>query len=103
MTFETSRSIPADHPSLPGHFPGAPVVPAVVVLDEIVAVLGEWRPEVELTGIGMAKFLSVLRPGQIFKIMFQTDTDTDGPIDVTCRMDDRILVQGRLLIRRRPS
>jgi 3-hydroxyacyl-[acyl-carrier-protein] dehydratase len=103
MTFETSRSIPADHPSLPGHFPGAPIVPAVVVLDEIVAVLTEWRPEMELTGIGMAKFLSPLRPEQIFRIMFETDSDTDEHIDVTCRMDDRIIVQGRLLIRRRPS
>ncbi len=28
-------TIPADHPSLPGHFPGRPIVPAVVILDEV--------------------------------------------------------------------
>ena len=29
--------IAADHPSLPGHFPGQPVVPGVVILDEVSA------------------------------------------------------------------
>jgi len=28
-------TIPADHPSLPGHFPGNPVVPGVLVLDRV--------------------------------------------------------------------
>ena len=27
------------HPSLPGHFPGAPVVPGVLVLERVVAAL----------------------------------------------------------------
>ena len=29
--------IAADHPCLPGHFPGQPVVPGVVVLDRVLA------------------------------------------------------------------
>ncbi|MFL6515909.1 MAG: hydroxymyristoyl-ACP dehydratase [Chthoniobacterales bacterium] len=103
MKFETCRSIPAEHLSLPGHFPGAPIVPAVVVLDEIGAAIAEWQPEVEITGIAMAKFLAPLRPGETFAIELEAQTEAAGHVDVTCRMDDRILVQGRLLIRRRPS
>ena len=45
MTFEAIRLIRANHPSLPGHFPGAPLVPGVVILDEVIAALAEWRAE----------------------------------------------------------
>ena len=32
-------TIDPDHPCLPGHFPGRPVVPGVVVLDRVVEAL----------------------------------------------------------------
>lgn len=52
--------IPATHPSLPGHFPGQPVVPAVLLLDAVAARL-------DAHGLGMerlveAKFLRTLPP-----------------------------------------
>jgi len=58
-------TIGADHPALVGHFPGAPIVPGVLLLDEMVqaaeAQLGpaplHWR-------IGSAKFLKPVRPGE---------------------------------------
>jgi len=61
----TSLTIPPEHPSLAGHFPGIPVLPAVVLLDEIVRMVetdgsltsGSWR-------IGAAKFVKPVRPGE---------------------------------------
>jgi len=45
MIFEVCRVIRADHPSLPGHFPGAPLVPGVVILDEVLEALIRSLPE----------------------------------------------------------
>ena len=61
----TSLTIPAEHPALDGHFPGVPVLPGVLLLDEIVRRVesdggidgGRWR-------IGTAKFVKPVRPGE---------------------------------------
>ena len=37
--FEGYATIPADHPALPGHFPGNPIVPGVVLLELVEALL----------------------------------------------------------------
>jgi predicted LPLAT superfamily acyltransferase len=65
----TTLRIDAGHPALAGHFPGAPVLPGVVLLDETVraverssAARGErWR-------IGNAKFVKPVRPGEILTL-----------------------------------
>jgi 3-hydroxyacyl-[acyl-carrier-protein] dehydratase len=96
MTFKTSRQIPADHPSLAGHFPDAPIVPGVVVLDEIVAALVEWREGCRLIGIPLVKFLAPIKPGQLFTIAF--DAPENAQIDFCCRVEGRVVVEGRLEI-----
>jgi 3-hydroxyacyl-[acyl-carrier-protein] dehydratase len=56
-----SLRIPATHPSLPGHFPGSPVVAGVILLDRVAALL-------EREGLGVmcripsVKFRSPLLP-----------------------------------------
>lgn len=103
VTFEVQRTISADHPSLPGHFPGAPIVPAVVIADEIATAVAEWRPDFEMVGINTLKFLAPLNPDQPFVISLSSENLTGDPVDVTCRVDNRVIVRGRLLLRRRPS
>jgi 3-hydroxyacyl-[acyl-carrier-protein] dehydratase len=96
MTFEVRRAIRADHPSLPGHFPDSPLVPGVVILDEILAALLEWRQGCHLTGIRTVKFLVPLKPEQPFTINFSTEDDGAGEVNFSCRVEDRIIVEGRL-------
>jgi 3-hydroxymyristoyl/3-hydroxydecanoyl-(acyl carrier protein) dehydratase len=103
MTFEVRRIISADHPSLPGHFPGAPIVPGVVILEEVVTALTEWRSNCRVTGISTVKFLAPLKPEQPFTIILAAREHTENEVDFSCRWQDRAIVQGRLLVRRRPS
>ena len=96
MTFEVTRAIRADHPSLPGHFPDTTLVPGVVILDEIVGALDEWRHGCQLTGIRTVKFLVPLKPEQLFNIYFSTEEDDAGEVNFSCRIADQIIVEGRL-------
>jgi 3-hydroxymyristoyl/3-hydroxydecanoyl-(acyl carrier protein) dehydratase len=96
MTFEVSRSIGADHPSLPGHFPDTPVVPGVVILDEIVAALLQWRKDCRLIAIRTVKFLAPLKPEQPFRICLASDENGAREINFCCRTEERIIVEGRL-------
>jgi 3-hydroxyacyl-[acyl-carrier-protein] dehydratase len=98
VTFETHRVIPADHPSLAGHFPGSPIVPGVVVLEEVAAALGEWREEFQLTGIPSVKFVAPIKPGQSFVVGLNPTNGTENQIDFCCRLDGRVVVEGRLEI-----
>jgi len=96
MTFEVRRAISADHPSLPGHFPGIPLVPGVVILDEVLGALVEWHKDCQLTGIRTVKFLSPLKPEQTFAICFSAVNDGGGEVNFFCRVEDRLIVEGRL-------
>jgi 3-hydroxymyristoyl/3-hydroxydecanoyl-(acyl carrier protein) dehydratase len=60
--FRATLRIGAAHPALAGHFPGNPVVPAVVVLERVAAALRTWRGErVEKLD---AKFVQPLLPDE---------------------------------------
>ena len=55
---EKRATIAADHPALPGHFPGEPIVPGVVLLnEELGAIPGRVH-------VPWAKFHAPLLPGQ---------------------------------------
>ena len=101
--FEVCRNIPAEHPSLPGHFPGAPIVPGVVILDEVAEALAQWRDNTQLVAIKTVKFLAPLKPEQPFMIRLSALEKQEDEVDFCCQAADRVIVQGRLMVRRRPS
>src|ERR1700732_2510172 len=58
-------TIAPEHPALAGHFPGAPILPGVLLLDEMVrAVEQERAPAGTRWRIGAAKFVKPVRPGE---------------------------------------
>ena len=66
---EQAFVVPGAHPSLPGHFPGAPVVPGVLMLDHVLRIAEAWlgRP-VHAAALPQCKFLAPLlpdRPAQV--------------------------------------
>lgn len=96
MTFELERVISADHPSLPGHFPDTPLVPGVVILDEVLATLCEWRSDCRIASIRTVKFLAPLKPEQRFRVSLFGDDDHGTELNFACRCEDRTIVEGRL-------
>jgi 3-hydroxymyristoyl/3-hydroxydecanoyl-(acyl carrier protein) dehydratase len=96
MTFEAIRLIGANHPSLPGHFPDAPLVPGVVILDEVIAALAEWQQNSQLSGIRMVKFLAPLQPEQAFTISLSLRNEHAEEVNFCCRAEDRVIVEGQL-------
>ena len=103
MNFEVCRKIGADHPSLPGHFPGAPIVPGVVILDEILVALSEWREDSRPSVMRSVKFLRPLMPEQSFTIRLAAKRENENEIDFSCRVEDRVIVEGRLQVCSQPS
>ena len=98
MTFEVNRTISANHPSLPGHFPGAPLVPGVLILDEVLAALRDKHKDCQLTAIRAVKFLHPLKPEQLFTICLSVSTRNAREVNFCCRIDDRAIAEGQLEI-----
>lgn len=61
-------TIPADHPSLPGHFPGRPLVPGVVVLERVVEAIEAAHGPMSALRLPQVKFLQPLLPGETARI-----------------------------------
>ncbi len=96
MTFEVRRVIAADHPALAGHFPGNPIVPGVLILDEVLQAAEQWRGKLRLQRVVSVKFASPLKPGSTFSIKLREEDHSH--IVFECRLDGTTLASGRLAV-----
>ena len=61
-------SIAPDHPCLPGHFPGRPLVPGVVVLDRVLAAIEAAHGPLGPLRLPQVKFVQPLLPGEAARV-----------------------------------
>jgi 3-hydroxymyristoyl/3-hydroxydecanoyl-(acyl carrier protein) dehydratase len=61
--------IPADHPSLPGHFPGRPIVPGVVVIERVLDAIEAAHGPLGPLRLPQVKFAQPLLPGEAADIV----------------------------------
>jgi len=94
---EKQSVIAADHPSLAGHFPGAPITPGVVILDEVLQALTDQWPDRRPIGMPVVKFLAPLRPEQSFTIRL-TESGLLRIRFECIQNDGALLAQGSLLL-----
>ena len=72
MPYTTEFCFAIDHPATAGHFPGNPVVPGALLLDEVVKLVAE--PLAGETIVRSAKFFQPVRPGQRLSVIWHTQT-----------------------------
>jgi 3-hydroxyacyl-[acyl-carrier-protein] dehydratase len=94
MAADGAFTITIDHPALDGHFPGNPIVPGVLVLEQVQRALQERIGRVRLTGLSQVKFLSPLRPGETCVVSFRDLAATQAHFD--CRSGTRAIARGTL-------
>lgn len=82
-------TVPAHHPSLPGHFPGQPIVPGVVLLDHVLALVTD--PRSRVTALPGVKFTAAVRPDERLEVRAAIRA---GRIDFSASRDGQPVLRG---------
>ncbi|MFC4763291.1 hydroxymyristoyl-ACP dehydratase [Dyella koreensis] len=88
--YRTVFRVAPDHPSLPGHFPGYPLVPGVMLLEQVALALRAWRNQ-RLARVVEAKFVAPLLPAEQAELSL---TDNGTRVRFEIRRGEILLARG---------
>ena len=92
IRYRTVLCVSPEHPCLPGHFPGQPLVPGVVLLEHVAKALRDWRNQ-PITHVVEAKFLAPLKPGEQAELEL---SERAGRIRFDIYREQRVLARGTI-------
>jgi 3-hydroxymyristoyl/3-hydroxydecanoyl-(acyl carrier protein) dehydratase len=95
------RTVPRDHPSLAGHFPGRPIVPGVVLLDWVLAAIrSALSRQVNLEAVVSTKFLQAVPPEARVDMHIKLAAESDGHLKArfVCSHAGATVAEGSLLL-----
>jgi 3-hydroxyacyl-[acyl-carrier-protein] dehydratase len=89
---EQALFIPPDHPVFPGHFPGAPVVPGVLLLAQVLDAADQWLGRaLPVSRLQQAKFPAPWLPGMQVRAILECDP---RQLRFEVRSEDQCLARG---------
>ena len=96
--FEFEILVSADHPSIPGHFPGKPIVPGVLMIDQVLAGVLQLGG-LELVRLQHVKFSSVLLPDEPAHVLCEVAGE-QATFQITSKKQNtnKIFASGKMLM-----
>jgi 3-hydroxymyristoyl/3-hydroxydecanoyl-(acyl carrier protein) dehydratase len=90
-------TVPAEHPVFAGHFPGAPILPGVMLLDIVLHTIATARNiALERCEISAVKFLSPAHPGDALAIQHTVAAGGTICFDIVALADQRKIASGAI-------
>jgi 3-hydroxymyristoyl/3-hydroxydecanoyl-(acyl carrier protein) dehydratase len=85
-----------DDPTAAGHFPGHPVIPGALLLEEIVRAIAGDDVAVSEIVIPAVKFLAPVRPGEVVRLRWRSRDDGQISFEGRLAEGERLAVVGTL-------